>query len=143
MSYFKFNHGSLITPHIELKYLINSLSIRQHILFKTHYLGNTLDLVLLNSDSDICYGIPIISKLLIDHFTTTFRFILSNAKIKRALINNINLKTLNINDVSNDIINSLSNCNLHLGYFNRFILNILDNYSPIRFFLVTIHDNCP
>ena len=54
-----------------------------------------------------------------------------------------NLKTLNINDFSNDIINSLSNCNLNLDNFNSSILNLLYIYSPIRSFLVTIHDNCP
>ena len=50
---------------------------------------------------------------------------------------------MNINDFSNDIINSLPNCNLNLDYFNSYILNLLDIYSPIRRFLVTIHDNCP
>ena len=49
---------------------------------------------------------------------------------------------MNINDVSNEIINSLSNCNLNLDYFKSSILNLLDIYSPIRRFLVTIHDNC-
>ena len=50
---------------------------------------------------------------------------------------------MNINDFSNDIINSLSNCNLNRDYFNSSILNLLDIYSPIRRFLVTIYDNCP
>ena len=50
---------------------------------------------------------------------------------------------MNINDLSNDIINSLSNCNLNLDYFNSSIRNVLDNYSPIMIFLVTIYDNCP
>ena len=50
---------------------------------------------------------------------------------------------MNINDFYNDIINSLSNCNLNLDYFNSFILNLLDIYSPIRRCLVTIHDNFP
>ena len=39
---------------------------------KTHYLGNTLDLVLTISDSNIIYGIPIKSKLLTDHFTIKY-----------------------------------------------------------------------
>ena len=56
------------------------------------YLGNTLDLVLKNSDSDIIYGIPIKSKLLTDHFTITFRLKLCNTKIKRAFINYRNIK---------------------------------------------------
>ena len=68
---------------------------------------------------------------------------LFNTKRKRAFINYRNIKTLNINDFSNDIINSLSNCNLNLDYFNNSILNLLDIYSPIRRFFVTIHDNCP
>ena len=76
------------------------------------------------------------SKLLTDNFTITFRLKLSNTKRKRSLINYRNLKTLNINDFSNDIINSLSNCNLNLDYFNSSILNLLDIYSPIRTFLV-------
>ena len=59
MGDFNFYYGSLITTHLELKYLINSLSLKQHVLCKTHYLENTLDLVLTNSDSDIIYGIPI------------------------------------------------------------------------------------
>ena len=68
---------------------------------------------------------------------------LSNTKRKRALINYRNLKILNINDFSNNIINSL--CNLNLDYFNSYILNLYYNiiYSPIRRFLVTIHNNCP
>ena len=44
---------------------------------------------------------------------------------KRAFISYRNIKTLNINDFSNDIINSLSNCNLN-DYFNSSILNLLD-----------------
>ena len=110
---------------------------------KTHYLGYRLDLVLTNSYSDIIYGLPIKSKLLTDHFTITFRLILFNTKRKRAFINYRQIKTLNINDFSNDIINSLSNCNLNLDYFNSSILNLLDIYSPIRRFCVIIHDNCP
>ena len=78
------------------------------------YLGNTLDLVLSNSDTDIIYGIPIKSKVLTDHFTITFLLKLCYTKRKRAFINYRNIKTLNINDISNDIINSLSNCNLNL-----------------------------
>ena len=50
---------------------------------------------------------------------------------------------MNINDISNDIINSLSNCNINIDYFNSSILNLLDIYSPISRFLVKIHDNCP
>ena len=53
MGDFNCHYGSLISPHLEFKYLINSLSFKQHVLCKTHYLGNTLDLVLTNSDSDI------------------------------------------------------------------------------------------
>ena len=145
---FNFHYGSLITPHLEFKYLINSLSHKQHVLCKTNYLANTLDLVLTHSDSDIVYGIPIKSQLLTDNFTIiivryTFLLKLSNTKRKRAFINYRNLKKLNINDFSNDIINSLSNCNLNLDYFNSSILNLLDIYSPIRRFLVTIHANCP
>ena len=68
---------------------------------------------------------------------------LFNTKRKRVLINYRNIKTLNINDFSNDIINSLSNYNLNHDYFNRTILNLLDIYSPIMRFLVTIHDNFP
>ena len=102
-----------------------------------------LDLVLTNSDSYIIYGIAIKSTLLTDHFTITFRLILCNTKRKRAFINYGNIKTLNINDFSNDIINSLSNSNLNLDYFNSSILNVLYIYSPISRFLVTIHDNCP
>ena len=68
---------------------------------------------------------------------------LFNTKRKRALINYRNIKTLNINDFSNDIINSLSNFNLNLDYFSSSILNLLYIYSPIRRFVVTIHDNCP
>ena len=56
---FNFHYGSLISPHLELKSLINSLSLKQNVLCKTHYLGNTLDLVLTNSYSDIAFGIPI------------------------------------------------------------------------------------
>ena len=63
-------------------------NVKQHVLCNIHYLGNTLYLVLTNSDSDIIYGIPIKSKVLTDHFTITFRLKLSNTKIKRALINN-------------------------------------------------------
>ena len=68
---------------------------------------------------------------------------LFNTKRKRAFINYRNIKTLNINNFSNEIINSLSNCNINLDYFNSSILNLLDTYSPIRRFLVTIYDNCP
>ena len=68
---------------------------------------------------------------------------LFNTKRKRAFINYRHIKTLNINEFSNDIINSFSNCNLNLDYFNSSILNVLDIYSPIRRFLVTIHDNYP
>ena len=107
---FNFHYGSLKLPHLEFKSLINSLSLKQHVLCKTHYLGNTLDLFLTNSDSDIIYGIAIISKLLTDLFINiTFRLKLFDIKIKRAFINYRNIKTLNINDFSNDIINSLSN----------------------------------
>ena len=60
---FNFHYGSLISPHLELKSLINYLSLKQHVLCKTHYLGNTLDLVLTNSDSDIIYGIGITYQL--------------------------------------------------------------------------------
>ena len=35
---FNFHYGSLITPHLELESLINSLSLKQHVLCKTHYL---------------------------------------------------------------------------------------------------------
>ena len=45
---FNFHYGISITPHLEFKYLINSLSLTQHVLCNTHYLGNTLDLVLTN-----------------------------------------------------------------------------------------------
>ena len=81
--------------------------------------------------------------MLTDHFTITFRMKLSNTKRKHAFINYRNIKTLNINDFSNDIINSLSSCNLNLDYFNSSILTVLDIYSPIRIFLVTIHDKYP
>ena len=127
--------------YIYIYSLIISVWLKQHILCKTHYLGNTLDLVLTISDSDNVYGILIKSKLLTDHFNITFRLKLSNAKSKRALINYRNLKTLNINNFSNDIINSLSNCNLTRDYFNSSILNLLDTYSPIWRLLVTKHDN--
>ena len=50
---FNFHCSSLISPHLEYKSLINYLSLKQHVICKTHYLGNTLDLVLTNSDSDI------------------------------------------------------------------------------------------
>ena len=134
MGDFNFHYGSLITPNLEFKSLIHYLSLKQHVICKTHYLGNTVDLVLTNSD--IVYGIPIKSTLLTDHFTITFRLKLSNTKRKRALINYRNFKTLNINDFSNDIINSLSNCNINLDYFNSSILNVLYIYSHIRRFLV-------
>ena len=68
---------------------------------------------------------------------------LSNTKRKRALINYRNLKSLSISDFSSDIVNSHSNCNLNLDNVNSSILNLLDICSPIRTFLVTIHDNCP
>ena len=42
---FNFHYSSLISPHLEFKYLINSLSLKQHVICKTNYLGNTLDLV--------------------------------------------------------------------------------------------------
>ena len=80
---------------------------------------------------------------IIQYLTIIFRLKLSNTKRKRAFINYRNIKTLNINDFSNDIINSFSNCNINLDYFNSSILNLLDIYSPIRRFLVTIHYNCP
>ena len=51
-----------------------------------------VDLVLINSDSDIVYGIIIKYRLLTDHFTITFRLKLSNTKRKCALINYITLK---------------------------------------------------
>ena len=59
MSEFNFHYGSLITRHLEFKSLINYVLLKQHVLCKTLYLGNTLDLILTNSDSDIVYGIPI------------------------------------------------------------------------------------
>ena len=69
---------------------------------------------------------------------------LSNTKRKRAFINNRNIKTLNIINVfSNDIINSVSNYNLNIDYFNSSILNLLYINSPIKRFLVTIDDNYP
>ena len=64
-----------------------------------------LDLILTNSNSDMVYGIPIKSTLLTDYFTIIFRLKLFNAKY--ALINYRNLKIFNINDYSNNIINSL------------------------------------
>ena len=54
---FNFHYGSLISHNLEFKYILNSLSLKQHFLSKTHYLGNMYDLVLTNSD--IVYGIPI------------------------------------------------------------------------------------
>ena len=62
--------------------------------------------VKLNTYTYLYLGITIKSKLLTDQFTITFRLKLSNTKRKCALINYRNLKTLNINDFSNDIINS-------------------------------------
>ena len=35
---FNFHYCSLISPHLEFKCLINSLSLKQHVLCKTHYL---------------------------------------------------------------------------------------------------------
>ena len=64
-----------------------------------------LDLVLINSDSDIVNDILIKSKVLTDYFTITLRLKLSNTKRKRAIFNIRNLKTLNINGFSNAIIN--------------------------------------
>ena len=54
---YNFHHGYLISPHLGFKSLINYVWLKQHVICKTHYLGNTLDLVLTNSDSDIVYSI--------------------------------------------------------------------------------------
>ena len=61
MGGFNVHYCYLISYHFEFKSLINYLSLNKYILCKTHYLGNTLYIVLTNSDSDI--GIPIKYKL--------------------------------------------------------------------------------
>ena len=42
---YNFHYSSLISPHLELKYLITSVLLKQHVLCKPHFLVNTLKLV--------------------------------------------------------------------------------------------------
>ena len=130
--------------------LIDLFSLKQHVDAPTHYLGNTLDLILSNFSLDnILVSDP--SRIISDHYLLNFSFSVENSAHKARPRKTIEFREINSIDVpkfNSDIALELQNLNNNLSldvyvcnFFNS-LNKCLDVNAPLICRTITERQNC-
>ena len=99
---FNFHYLSSLFPHTEFKFLINTLSLNQHVDFPTHIHDNCLNVMLTHEDSSIIkYNIP--SDLITDHFAIICKLKMFKVNTDSSIVNYRNIKSINLDLFSSGI----------------------------------------
>ena len=135
---FHVNKPSL-SPASTFLTLLDTYGLVQLITFPTHYLNNTLDLLITRSNSTIFTEIKSIDPLLSDHFAIISFFTpLPLSRPTRITKQIRNFKQINPTLFSNDILTSsifsapASTLNAYVSQLSSILSSLLDKYAPLK-----------
>ena len=88
--------------------ILDSFDLKQNVMEDTHIHGHTLDLVITKSNDSILQSRNISDPGLSDHYVVHCNLLLQKTLFGKKLVNSRNLRTLDLDTLSNDIFNSFS-----------------------------------
>ena len=121
--------------------ILTSFNLIQHIIEPTHYLGNTLDLLISRTPSALVNHS--VDTQISDHNNILFQIRMERAKCSRKLVIFRKLKSIKLDEFRKDIKNASDNCkNINelaalVNYYNEELRNVLNAHAPEQNHLVT------
>ena len=139
MGDFNFKVNQHISSSISLTDMLSSSNFIQHITTPTHSSGNTLDLVISSSKSNLIIQIKPITHLLTDHFTISLTINIPVIKQLKRHINYRNISKIDLCRFKFDLKSSMNNQFVSITIFNNVFLYLLDKHAPSK--VKYINDN--
>ena len=139
MGDFNFKVNQHISSSISLTDMLASSNFIQHITTPTHSSGNTLDLVISSSKSNLIIQIKPITHLLTDHFTISLTINIPVIKQLKRHINYRNISKIDLCRFKFDLKSSMNNQFVSITNFNNVLLYLLDKHAPSK--VKYINDN--
>ena len=134
---------------VKFKQALESLNLRQHVLFPTHNKGHILDLILTRCDDLSLTNISIQPPAISDHSAISFDIPIGKPPSERKLISYRKVKNININEFKDDILNSslysspCDDINKLVEQYNNVLSDIIDKHAPLITKTITQHENSP
>ena len=88
--------------------ILDSFGLKQNVMEDTHIHGHTLDLVITKSNDSILQSCTVSDPGLSDHYAVYCNLLLQKTLFRKKLVNSRNLRNLDLDTLSNDILNSFS-----------------------------------
>ncbi|EDO44116.1 predicted protein, partial [Nematostella vectensis] len=124
--------------------ILDAFDLKQHVKGITHKDGHTLDLVITRSDDDIIKVISVRNPMISDHHAIHCELDLCKPQFAKKVVNFRKLRSVDIDQLSEDLLNSelfqnqqVNINNLVIKYDNT-LKALLDKHAPLKAKLVTI-----
>lgn len=131
----------------ELHSLLDRFGLKQHVHQSTHRSGHTLDLVLSRSSESLVTNVHACDHGFPDHYPVFSRLSLQKPPNLKETVTFRKFKTVNVSDVSDDILNSalntdLSACELDgvVSLYNSELARIIDVHAPLKTRTLTVRE---